>query len=162
MMVDYALNQAAGEGVDYLVDAYCGVGVFGICGHRRFKEVAGVEVNERAIAPARVNARQNAADNVRFLLGDAGSIFAGLTFEPGRTAVLLDPPRKGCDPAFLQQLLAYAPARIVYVSCGPDTQARDLKLLLAGGPYAVTDVQPVDLFPHTRHIESIVTLRRTS
>jgi 23S rRNA (uracil1939-C5)-methyltransferase/tRNA (uracil-5-)-methyltransferase len=159
LMVDYALERAAGDGIDFLVDAYCGVGVFGICGHRRFKEVAGIEVNEQAIELARVNARTNRAANVRFQLGSAEAIFKGLEFPQERTTVLLDPPRKGCDPDFVEQLLAYTPARIVYVSCGPDTQARDVKRLLEGG-YRVIDVQPVDLFPQTRHIENILTLDR--
>lgn len=160
IMVEYALQQAKDPGVDFLVDAYCGVGVFGVCGHRAFHQVAGVEVSERAIELARGNARANGADNVVFHHGAAEALFAGLEFDPSRTSVLLDPPRKGCDPDFLEQLLIFNPRRIVYVSCGPDTQARDLALLLTG-PYEVVDVQPVDLFPQTRHIENIVTLSRT-
>ena len=159
LMVEYALNQAAGPDVGFLVDAYCGVGVFGICGHRRFERIAGIEVNEQAIRLALHNVAANKTDNVSVQLGAAEAIFNGLDFAPERTAVLLDPPRKGCDPAFLEQLLAYGPRRIVYVSCGPDTQARDVQTLLQG-PYRVTDVQPVDLFPQTRHIENILTLER--
>ena len=159
LMVSYALDRAAGKGIDYLVDAYCGVGVFGICGHSRFTEVAGIEVNERTLSLASENATRNGIGNVRFQLGSAEAVFSGLSFAPERTTVLMDPPRKGSDEAFLGQLLAYGPARIVYVSCGPDTQARDLKRLLEG-PYAVVDIQPVDLFPQTRHIENIVTLER--
>ncbi len=159
LMVDYALRQAAAPGVRFLVDAYCGVGVFGICGHTRFERVRGIEVNERSLALARANATRNGAANVAFQPGSAAAVFAGLEFPPEATTVLLDPPRKGCDADFLGQLLAYRPRRIVYVSCSPDTQARDVRVLLAGG-YAVTDVQPVDLFPQTRHIENIVTLVR--
>lgn len=157
-MVDYALKQAARPGIRFLVDAYCGVGVFGICGHERFEQVAGIEVNDRAIALARENASANHIPNISFQLGSAEAIFSDLSFDPAETAMLLDPPRKGCDPGFLDQLLGYGPARIVYVSCGPDTQARDLKLLTQSGAYKVEDVQPVDLFPQTRHIENIVTL----
>jgi 23S rRNA (uracil1939-C5)-methyltransferase/tRNA (uracil-5-)-methyltransferase len=158
-MVDYALDRAAGEGIRYLVDSYCGVGVFGICGHRRFERVAGVEVSERGVELARRNAEINNVGNIDFLLGTADAVFSGLEFPPGETAVLMDPPRKGSDEVFLEQLLAFGPRRIVYVSCGPDTQARDVRRILEG-PYAVTDVQPVDLFPQTRHIENIVTLER--
>jgi 23S rRNA (uracil1939-C5)-methyltransferase/tRNA (uracil-5-)-methyltransferase len=160
MMVDYALKQASGPEIDFLVDAYCGVGVFGICGHREFQKVAGIEVSERAIGLARENARKNCAGNVSFQLGSAEALFSNLDFDPSRTTVLLDPPRKGCDQTFLDQLLAFNPRRIVYVSCGPDTQARDLGPLVAG-PYTVVDVQPVDLFPQTRHIENIITLDHT-
>lgn len=159
-MVDYAIRQAAGPGIQHLVDAYCGVGVFAICGHGSFASVTGIEISERAIELARENARENAAENVRFVAGKAEAIFDGLDFDPSATSVLLDPPRKGSDPGFLDQLLAYRPARIVYVSCGPDTQARDLQHLDEAGGYRVTDVQPVDLFPQTRHIETIVTLVR--
>ena len=159
LMVDYVLGQAAGKGITHLVDAYCGVGVFGICGHARFEQVAGIEVNEQGLALALRNAERNKTGNVRFQLGAAEAIFKGLDFPALRTCVLLDPPRKGCDPVFLDQLRAFGPKRIVYVSCGPDTQARDIGLLRQG-LYEVTDIQPVDLFPQTRHIENIVTLER--
>lgn len=158
-MVDYTLDRCAGSGIDYLVDAYCGVGVFGICGHERFRQVAGIEVSERAVELAKSNAERNGVANIAFMLGTAGDIFAGLEFAPEKTTVLMDPPRKGSDPAFLQQLLEFGPARVVYVSCGPDTQARDIRPLI-DGPYRVTDIQPVDLFPQTRHIENIITLER--
>jgi 23S rRNA (uracil1939-C5)-methyltransferase/tRNA (uracil-5-)-methyltransferase len=160
VMVNYALGQASRLGIRFLVDAYCGVGVFGLCGHTKFEQVAGIEVNEAAIRLARENVTLNGVSNVTFQLGLAEAIFKDLTFNPSETAVLLDPPRKGCDPGFIEQLLAYGPARIVYVSCGPDTQARDLKLFMESGCYEVADVQPVDLFPQTRHIENIVTLER--
>lgn len=158
-MVAYALEQAVGPGIDFLVDAYCGVGVFGICGHERFREVAGIEVSERAVELARANAVANSVGNMRVLLGSAERIFDGLAFPANRTVILMDPPRKGSDALFLDQLLAFGPRKIVYVSCGPDTQARDIRPLL-DGPYVVTDIQPVDLFPQTRHIENIITLHR--
>jgi 23S rRNA (uracil1939-C5)-methyltransferase/tRNA (uracil-5-)-methyltransferase len=156
-LVGYALKEA--EGPRFLVDAYCGVGVFGLCGADRFERVAGVEVNPTAIELARVNARINGVSNIDFVAGSAEAIFAGLEFPGAETAVILDPPRKGCDEVFLRQLFAFAPARIVYVSCGPDTQARDLKSILAEG-YSLDRVQPFDLFPQTRHIENVVTLSR--
>jgi 23S rRNA (uracil1939-C5)-methyltransferase len=158
-LVDYALGQAEGAGIRYFVDAYCGVGVFGLCGADRFEAVAGIEVNATAISLARANAAINGIGNATFLIGTAEAIFADLRFPPEATTVLMDPPRRGSDPVFLAQLKAYGPARVVYVSCGPDTQARDLRELVAAG-YRVTRVQPFDLFPQTRHIESVVTLER--
>lgn len=156
-LVDYALDQATAPGVRYLIDAYCGVGVFGICGAGRFERVAGVEVSATALKWARANAVLNQVDNIQFTVGSAEAIFEGLELPGGESAVILDPPRKGCDQVFLDQLFRFAPARVVYVSCGPDTQARDLKAFVQAG-YQVDRVQPFDLFPQTRHIENVVTL----
>lgn len=156
-LVDYAVGAAAGAPVRFLVDAYCGVGVFGICGHQRFEQVVGIEVNEQAVLLADENIRRNAIPNMVIHLGKAEAVFATLRFPPEQTAVLLDPPRKGCDNAFIEQLLTFHPRRIVYVSCGPDTQARDIGPLLAAG-YRVVAIQPFDLFPQTRHIENVVVL----
>lgn len=158
-LVEYALDQASG--LPFLVDAYCGVGVFGICGAKRFERIHGVELNANAIALARANAQINGVTNIDFVIGEAEAIFARLEFPAAETAVILDPPRKGCDELFLRQLFAFAPARIVYVSCGPDTQARDLRLILDAG-YRLERVQPFDLFPQTRHIENVATLVRVS
>jgi len=156
-LVNYALEQA--EGPRYLVDAYCGVGVFGICGAERFERVRGVEVNATAISLARANAQINGIRNIEFVIGEAEAIFAHLDFPGADSAVILDPPRKGCDEPFLKQLFDFQPARIVYVSCGPDTQARDLRIMLEAG-YRLERVQPFDLFPQTRHIENVITLVR--
>ncbi|MGF1450531.1 MAG: class I SAM-dependent RNA methyltransferase [Opitutales bacterium] len=158
-LVPYALDQARGAGLDNLVDAYCGVGVFALCGADCFEQVAGVEVSAAAVHWARSNARINGVTNATFTVGQAEAIFAEITFPGERSAMLIDPPRAGCDRAFLDQLLAFAPARLVYVSCDPATQARDLKILCEGG-YTVERVRPFDLFPQTRHIESVATLRR--
>lgn len=158
-LVSYALQSAQAPGIRFLVDAYCGVGVFGLCGSALFERVFGIEVNPKAIALARRNAVHQRVNNVEFIAGEAQAIFSGLNCDNRETAILLDPPRKGCDIEFLQQLFAYGPARVVYVSCGPDTQARDLKSFKAAG-YEVLAVQPFDLFPQTRHIENVVTLTR--
>ena len=109
---------------------------------------------------ARQNATANGIANATFQAGDAAAIFAGLAFPPGETVVVIDPPRKGCDESFLRQLFAYGPRAVVYVSCDPATQMRDLRQFLAAG-YALTAVQPFDLFPQTRHLECVITLRRT-
>lgn len=159
ILVDYALNQAEGSEIDKLVDAYCGVGIFSICGSDRFKQLAGVEISANAIKWANANASINGVTNASFLIGEAESIFAGLPFDGSRTSVIIDPPRRGCDRRFLEQLISFAPKRLVYVSCAPDTQARDLAILREGG-FVIERIQPFDLFPQTRHIECVATLKR--
>jgi 23S rRNA (uracil1939-C5)-methyltransferase/tRNA (uracil-5-)-methyltransferase len=158
-LVEYVLAEAAGGGAQHLLDVYCGAGVFALCGRQKFTRCLGVEVNADAVLRAIHNASANEATNCEFRTGAAETIFAGITFPPGETAVLLDPPRAGCGEPFLRQLIAYAPARVVYVSCDPATQARDLKILTASG-YKLLHAQPFDLFPQTRHIENVATLER--
>ncbi|PIP59319.1 MAG: SAM-dependent methyltransferase [Verrucomicrobia bacterium CG22_combo_CG10-13_8_21_14_all_43_17] len=158
--VDYILKEAHAPNINYLIDAYCGVGLFAISGSKIFQECLGIEVNESATNWARHNAKINNADNCSFVLGQAEGIFEHVKVSPAETAVIIDPPRKGCDIAFLDQLTQYAPNRIVYVSCDPATQARDLQHLLAHN-YKITAVQPFDLFPQTRHIENVVSLSST-
>lgn len=155
----YVRAQAAGSGARFLVDAYCGSGLFALACAPAFERVAGVEVSESSVRFARANAAANGLANATFLAADAAAIFAGLDFPPADTAVIIDPPRKGCDESFLAQLFAFAPRTVVYVSCDPATQMRDLKGFLAAG-YALTAVQPFDLFPQTRHLECVITLRR--
>ncbi len=152
-------DQAAAGGARFLVDAYCGSGLFGLAAAPRFARVAGVEVSETAIAFARENAAANGIANAAFQAGDAAAIFDGIDFPAGDTVVVIDPPRQGCDERFLDQLLAFGPRSIVYVSCDPATQMRDLRRLLPAG-YVLTSVQPFDLFPQTRHLECVITLRR--
>lgn len=156
----YARRKAAETGARFLVDAYCGSGLFALSCAPAFEKVAGIEISESSIAFARRNAAANGlSDKVTFQAGDASAIFAGLTFPPEETVVLIDPPRKGCDEAFLSQLFGYGPRAVVYVSCDPATQMRDLRAFTAAG-YELTDVQPFDLFPQTRHLECIATLRK--
>jgi len=155
----YVRDQAAGSGARFLVDAYCGSGLFALAAAGAFEQVAGVEISESSVEFARSNAAANGVENARFLAADAGAIFAGLDFPAGDTAVVLDPPRKGCDASFLQQLFAFGPRTVVYVSCDPATQMRDLKAFLSAG-YAISAVQPFDLFPQTRHLECVMTLNR--
>ncbi|MDR2862981.1 MAG: class I SAM-dependent RNA methyltransferase [Puniceicoccales bacterium] len=153
----YAIGQAHQSGCRFLVDAYCGSGLFSLAGAQHFEKVLGVEINGDAVKNATDNARLNGLENCRFIEGSAERIFEEVATPPEETVVLMDPPRRGSDAVFLGQLTHFHPKRVVYVSCGPDTQARDLKTLLDAG-YAVTDAQPFDLFPQTRHIENIVTL----
>ena len=157
----YVRAQAAASGARFLVDAYCGSGLFALSAAPAFERVAGVELSESSVRFARENAAANAITNATFLAGDAAAIFAGLdpAFVPADTAVIIDPPRKGCDEPFLRQLLTFGPRAVVYVSCDPATQMRDLKHFLVAG-YTLTAAQPFDLFPQTRHLECVLTLRK--
>jgi tRNA/tmRNA/rRNA uracil-C5-methylase (TrmA/RlmC/RlmD family) len=157
----YVRAQAAASGARFLVDAYCGSGLFALSCAPAFARVAGIELSESSIRFARENAAANGIANAVFSAGDAATIFAGLdpAFIGADTAVIIDPPRKGCDESFLAQLFAYGPRAVVYVSCDPATQMRDLKGFLAAG-YTLTAVQPFDLFPQTRHLECVITLHR--
>ena len=155
----YVRDQARSSGARFLVDAYCGSGLFALAAARAFERVAGVEVSESSVVFARENAAANGITNVSFVAGDASAIFSGLDFPSNDTAVVIDPPRKGCDEAFLNQLFSFGPRAVVYVSCDPATQMRDLKVFLAAG-YTASAVQPFDLFPQTRHLECVITLAR--
>ena len=122
-----------------------------------FEQVAGGEVSDQAVLWAQANCRISGIGNARFLIGKAEAIFKGLAFPAAETAVIIDPPRKGCDESFRRQLMDFRPERIVYVSCDPATQVRDVAEFLEAG-YGVERIQPFDLFPHTRHIENVMTL----
>ncbi len=158
-LIDYAISQA--KGTKYLVDAYCGVGVFALAASKNFEKVAGVEISSKAIICANANAKINSIENCEFLIGKAETIFEGISkkFDGDETSMIIDPPRAGCDTKFLEQLVEFAPKKLVYVSCGPDTQARDLAYLTEHG-YKLLELQPFDLFPQTRHIENVATLER--
>jgi 23S rRNA (uracil1939-C5)-methyltransferase/tRNA (uracil-5-)-methyltransferase len=154
----YIRAQAAAPGARHLVDAYCGSGLLALTAARAFERVSGIEISETSIRFARENAAANNITNATFRAGDASAIFARLDFPPCDTVVVIDPPRKGCDEKFLTQLLAFAPRAVVYVSCDPATQMRDLARFTAHG-WKLTAVQPFDLFPQTRHLECVITLQ---
>ena len=156
----YVRAQAAAASAHFLIDAYCGSGLFALAAADRFTRVAGIEVSETSVAFARENATANGVANATFCAGDAAAIFAGVDFPPADTAVVIDPPRKGCDEPFLRQLFEFGPRAVVYVSCDPATQMRDLRQFLAAG-YELTAVQPFDLFPQTRHLECVITLKKS-
>lgn len=153
----YVTGEAATSGARFLVDAYCGSGLFALAAASHFERVAGVEISETSIAFAVQNAAANGIWNASFQAGHAAAIFEGLSFTPAETVVVIDPPRKGCDESFLEQLFAFGPRAVVYVSCDPATQMRDLRAFSMAG-YKLTAVQPFDLFPQTRHLECVVTL----
>lgn len=158
-MVEYVLGEAKSFGATHLIDTYCGSGLFAISGSRQFEKCVGIEVSASAIQWAQNNAVLNRIENCRFQIGSAEDIFSTLTCSGDESVVIMDPPRRGSDESFLSQLIKFNPRGVVYVSCDPSTQARDLDYLLEHG-MKITAIQPVDLFPHTRHIENVVTLAR--
>ncbi|MGH7996724.1 MAG: class I SAM-dependent RNA methyltransferase [Opitutaceae bacterium] len=157
--VEHVRREASESGARFLVDAYCGSGLFALSAARAFDRVLGLEISESSTRFARENAGANGVANAEFQPGDAASLFAEVAFPAAETAVVIDPPRRGCDQAFLSQLLAFGPRTVVYVSCDPATQMRDLKHFLGAG-YRLARVRPFDLFPQTRHLECVVTLAR--
>ena len=148
-------------GSRHLIDAYCGVGFFSLSLADAVDSFLGVELDAPAIRAARENQKQRGITNGDYVAGDTDALLPSLLnrLNPAQTAVLLDPPRVGCRPPSLEVLRQTGPAQILYVSCHPATLARDLKLLCADGRYRLVDVQPVDMFPQTQHVECVADLR---
>ncbi|OXS56935.1 23S rRNA (uracil(1939)-C(5))-methyltransferase RlmD [Cohnella sp. CIP 111063] len=155
-----AVEYAALTGQETVIDAYCGIGTISLFLARHADRVFGVEIVPEAIEDARRNAAINGMNNVEFAVGASEVVMPRWQAE-GITpdVIVVDPPRKGCDPVLIETMLELKPARIVYVSCNPSTLARDL-LLLEDGGYRTVEVQPVDMFPHTVHVESVALLVR--
>lgn len=153
-----AVQFAALTGKERVIDAYCGIGTISLIAAKHAKEVIGAELNPDAVRDARINAKENKITNVRFVQKDAGEFMAALAVA-GESAdvVFMDPPRAGSDERFLTSLLKLAPSKVVYISCGPATLARDLDFLTKRG-YQVKKIQPVDCFCFTEHVETIVLL----
>ena len=157
-----AMKRAGLTGTETVVDAYCGIGTISLFAARNAGRVIGVESVGEAVADARENARLNGIDHAEFLCARAEEWLPRAVAEGLRPdVILLDPPRKGCDPKLLEAILAARPERVVYVSCDPATLARDVKRLTEGGMYRVEGaVQPVDMFPQTGHVECVVGMGR--
>ena len=155
-----AIDAAQLTGAETLLDAYCGTGTIGLCASDGCKQLIGVELNADAIRDAKENARRNGVENARFLCDDAGRFMQKLAKEgTAPDVVMMDPPRAGSDQKFLQSLLMLKPKRVVYVSCNPETLARDLRVLVDGG-YRAEWATPVDMFPGTEHVETVVLLSK--
>jgi len=148
-------------GTQHLLDAYCGVGFFSIELANSVESFIGVELDAPAIRSARVNQVRRGANNGRYVAGDTDTLLPSLLeqLDPLRTTVLLDPPRVGCRPPSLEVLRRTGPKQILYVSCHPATLARDVKILCADNRYQLLQVQPLDMFPQTQHVECIADLR---
>jgi len=155
----YVASEVRSGGARFLVDAYCGSGLLGLTAAPSFERVVGVELSPSSVRWARDNAIRNRRDNCEFLAAQASAVFATVPFPGADTAMIIDPPRKGCSDDFLRQLIAFAPRTIVYVSCNPETQARDIAALREAG-YHCQRIQPFDMFPQTRHVEAVATLTR--
>lgn len=160
LLYEKAIACAQLTGEEKVIDAYCGTGTIGIIASKHAKEVLGVELNKDAIKDAVINAKRNEIKNIKFVNDDAGKYMVSLA-EKKETVdvVIMDPPRSGSDEAFLSSVVKLSPKRVVYVSCGPDTLARDLKYLMKKG-YKVTEATPYDMFPMTAHTEVVVGLRK--
>lgn len=155
IIYDKVREWAALTGREKVLDMYCGIGGISIFLARQAREVVGIEVVEAAVADAERNARLNGIANCRFEAGDAAELLEELRGENERfDLVVLNPPRKGCDERVLREVAAIAPGKIIYVSCAPQTLARDLAIL-AGLGYRCREVQPVDMFPQTPHVENV-------
>lgn len=143
-----------------VIDAYCGIGTIGLVAAKRAKNIIGVELDPDAVRDARINAKENKITNARFYQGDAGEFMENMA-ENGEHAdvVFMDPPRTGSDKKFMSSVIKLNPSRIVYISCGPETLARDLEYLTKHG-YDVRKIQPVDMFSFTDHCENICLLTK--
>ncbi|MGG4204258.1 23S rRNA (uracil(1939)-C(5))-methyltransferase RlmD [Paenibacillus jamilae] len=152
------VEYAGLTGKETVIDAYCGIGTISLFLAQHADQVYGVEIVKEAIDDARSNALLNEMRNVKFEVGASEDVIPAWK-EQGITAdvIVVDPPRKGCDPRLLDTILEMKPERVVYVSCNPSTLARDLRILEDGG-YSTVEVQPVDMFPHTVHVESVALL----
>ncbi len=179
-----ALDLARLSGEETVIDAYCGTGTIGLVAARSgAARVIGVESVGSAVRDARQNARHNGIDDAVFVTADAAELMGAIAdartlahaadsaalskaleaidrtggIDPSQTVLMMDPPRSGSTPQFIDAACAFGPKRVVYISCGPDTQKRDVELFVKAG-YRIEAVQPVDMFPHTDHVECIVSL----
>jgi 23S rRNA (uracil1939-C5)-methyltransferase len=157
-----ALEYAALNGKETVFDLYCGIGTISLFLSQSAKKVYGVEIVPQAIDNAKENAVLNNVDNVEFILGESEKVIPDM-YKKGIKAdvIVVDPPRKGCGQELLDVIAEMQCPRVVYVSCNPATLARDLKYLGEKG-YRVQEVQPVDMFPHTVHVECVVKLERVN
>lgn len=160
VLYDKALEYAGLTENETVFDIYCGIGTISLFLAQRAKKVYGIEVIEAAIKDANKNAKVNDIDNAEFFVGKAEDVVPKL-YKQGLKAdvVVVDPPRKGCDKEVLETIAKMEPKRVVYVSCKPSTLARDLNILDELG-YKTVEIQPVDMFPHTTHIECVTVLYR--
>lgn len=155
-----AIELADFKGNETIIDAYCGIGTIGIIASSHVKEVIGVELNKDAIKDAIVNCKRNKVTNAKFINGDASEFMNGMAAEKKHIdVVMMDPPRSGSTKIFMDAASYLRPDKIVYISCDPVTLARDLKYFAQKG-YKAKEVWPVDMFPQTEHIETVVLLSK--
>lgn len=155
-----AIEAAGLDGTQTVLDAYCGVGTIGLACAAHAKQVLGIELNRSAVNCAVQNAKFNQIHNAKFICADASSVIQDMAKQCSQVdVVFLDPPRAGSTPEFLQAVCQLSPKKVVYVSCNPETQQRDLTFLTKRG-WKAEFIQPVDLFPHTEHVECVVLMSK--
>ena len=155
-----ALDYMSLTGKETVVDAYCGTGTIGILAAKKAKKVVGIELNEDAVCDAKINAERNAVHNIDFYTANASDFMVEMAETKQKVdVVIMDPPRSGADNKFISAVAKLSPERVVYVSCNPESLERDLKTFMRFG-YHAKKIQPVDMFPHTNHVESVVCLTR--
>ena len=155
-----AVEEMGLTGNETVIDAYCGTGTIGLIASKHAKSVVGVELNRNAVRDAIVNARLNEATNARFYCADSSEFMTDMAESGDRAdVVIMDPPRSGSTVPFMRSVTLLSPQRVVYVSCDPETLSRDLGYFTQNG-YAAKRITPVDMFPHTSHVETVVRLDR--
>lgn len=150
-----AMEFAGLTGEEMVLDAYCGIGTIGIIAAKKAGSVLGIEINADAVKDAKNNARANNLKNINFYNADAGEFMVEMAkYDEHTDVVFMDPPRAGSDEAFLKSVCTLNPKKVIYISCNPETLARDLKYLKKH--YRINKIQPVDMFPMTNHVETVV------
>ena len=160
-MYNKAIEYAKLTKEDILCDLYCGIGTIGIFASNKVKKVYGIEIVEEAVKAAKENAKINNVDNIEFIAGDTQEAFKELIDDKKikPTAIIVDPPRRGLDEETINKILEIEVKKLVYISCNPATMTRDIEMLQ--DKYVVNEIQPVDMFPFTSHVEccSLLELR---
>ena len=155
-----AIDYAGLTGKEAVIDAYCGIGTIGLIAAKKAGKVIGVELNKDAVKDARINAKENKITNAAFYQGDAGRFMVEMAAKGEKAdVVFMDPPRAGSDERFLSSVVKLSPKKVIYISCNPETLARDLKYLTKHH-YKVEKIQPVDMFPFCDHVETVCSLSR--
>ncbi len=158
LLFNSIVEQLQLQGDEKVVDAYCGIGTFSLPLAQKVRQVIGIEINPASVRQARNNAVLNQIDNAIFYAGKVKDCLKEIKIQPD--ILLLDPPRKGCEPEVIAAILQLQPSRIIYISCKSSTQARDVRLLCESGVYQPVWIQPADFFPQTTHVECFVIMNR--
>ena len=159
-LYDYIIKTANFKKSDIVYDLYCGTGTIGIYVSSFVKKVYGIEIVKDAIKDANFNAKKNNIKNIAFYDSDIKDFFTNQNTKIDKpNVIIIDPPRPGLHPNVVKDIIKLSPSKIIYVSCNPSTQARDVKIFLEDS-YKISDIQPIDMFPHTPHIECIITLKK--
>lgn len=160
VLYNKAIELANLKSTDIIFDLYCGIGTIGIFASKFVKQVYGIEIVEQAVQDAKENAKMNQIENIEFICGDVEQAFEKLLVERKiqPDVIFIDPPRRGLDETTIKNILKVSPQKVIYISCNPATMARDLKLL--ENKYEINEIQPVDMFPFTSHVECVTVLYR--